>query len=64
MSVKLKLELTDEQALALIQMAATKHWSVEDHVMYLIEVGLAESGHYPMASLDDLFKELSDESDQ
>lgn len=58
MSVTLKLELSDEIALAIIRLAARMSWSTEDAAEYLLEIGLAETGYYPTLSLDEFLRDL------
>lgn len=54
MSLTLKLELTEQQALGLIRMAARMRSSTADAAVYLIDIGLAESEFSVTLSLDDL----------
>lgn len=58
MSVTLKLELTDEQALGLIRLAAKRHWSVEDQVLHMIDVELFEPDIGSAVSLDEFLRDL------
>ena len=54
MSLTLKLELTEQQALGLIRMAARMRSSTEDAAVNLIDIGLTESEFSATLSLNDL----------
>lgn len=56
MSLTLKLELTDEQALGVIRVAARMRLSAEDAAVNLIDVGLAEFEFSTTLSLDEILQ--------
>ncbi|MFN4014240.1 MAG: hypothetical protein ACK4JB_02810 [Reyranella sp.] len=56
MSLTLKLELTEEQGLGLIRMAARMRLTAEDAAVNLIDLALAESEFPPTLSLDDFLQ--------
>lgn len=57
MGARLTIELTTEQAVGLIAMAAAKSWSVEAELLFLIDVALVD--FLPPMSFEQVLKEIS-----
>ncbi len=56
MGTKLTIELSDELAIGLIAMAASKSWTVEQEVLFLIDVALVE--YLPPIPLDEFLRDI------
>lgn len=64
MATKITLTLTDDQAIALIKLAAAASMTAEDRLLSLLDFAIIDADLLPIVSLDELLKELSESGEK